>query len=189
MIIINSILVDQEILTEKFVCDLQKCKGACCVEGDAGAPLEIDELSIIDDIQEKVKPYITKEGAKELDKNGGYVLDEEDRKFKTNLINKGPCVYINYENGISYCGIEKAWKEGVIDFRKPISCHLYPIRVSNDSTLESIRYDRWSVCKAACSLGKKLQVPVYQFLKEPIIRKYGEVFYAALDWEYKKRKS
>lgn len=185
MLVIENKLIDPEILTEKFVCDLTKCKGACCVEGDCGAPLDIEELGFLEEIQEKIKPYLTPEGIKEIDKNGGFVLDKSDRKFKTNLIKKGPCVYINYENGIAHCGIERAWKDGVVDFRKPISCHLYPIRISKDNMLEEVNYERWSICKAACSLGKKLKVPVYQFLKEPIIRKYGEGFYLALDREYK----
>ena len=111
-------------------------------------------------------------------------MNKSDKQFKTNLINKGPCVYINYENGIAHCGIERAWKDGVIEFRKPISCHLYPIRISKENSLEELNYERWDICKAACSFGKKLKVPVYQFLKEAIIRKYGELYYEQLDAYY-----
>ena len=188
MLIIDSKIVSIEILSEKFVCDLNKCKGACCIEGDFGAPLEIEELGELDAITEKIKPYLTHEGIEEIEKNGGYIMNKSDKQFKTNLINKGPCVYINYENGIAHCGIERAWKDGVIEFRKPISCHLYPIRISKENSLEELNYERWDICKAACSFGKKLKVPVYQFLKEPLIRKYGAIFYKALDREYKKMK-
>jgi len=184
MLIIDDVLISQEIFTEKFVCDLKKCKGACCVEGDSGAPVELEELSILEKEFANYQSYLTDEGRENIIKNGFAQYDEEDKMYKTTLNADGPCSYINYDHGIAVCGIEKAYLDGKTTFRKPISCHLYPIRVSNIGELKAINYEEWSICSDACTLGKSLKVPVYKFLKEPIERAFGEVFYEALDKEY-----
>ena len=180
MIVIDDKIVSDDVLEEHFVCDLNACKGACCVEGDTGAPLEEKELDILTDIYEQVKPYLTPEGIAVLEKEK-YMWEEEDQSYKTPLIKNGACAYINYDNGIAVCGIEKAFYDGKVKFKKPISCHLYPIRISKKKDFDAVNYERWSICKAACKNGNKLKVPVYRFLKEPIIRKYGEEFYNVLE--------
>lgn len=173
----------------QFVCDLTKCKGGCCEDGDAGAPLETDELEILNEIYDIVKPYLTKEGIRWIEKHGRYLYDREFG-WVTPTIEGKMCVYgFRDENGVIKCGIEQAYRDGKIGFKKPISCHLYPITLQKGKRgdYDRVNYEpRESLCKPACSLGKKLKVPVYQFLKEPIIRKFGEEFYNALDAVAKK---
>jgi uncharacterized protein DUF3109 len=185
MIAIDNKLVSDEIIEKQFVCDLVKCKGGCCEDGDAGAPLDVSELDELIHNYEAVKPYLTEPGIKEIEKQGKYHYDGEFG-WVTPTIKGEMCAYgYRDENGIIKCGIEKAYNEGKINWRKPLSCHLFPIRVSKskeDSDLEYLNYEpRQDLCKAACKLGKRLQVPVYVFLKESIIRKYGEEFYKALE--------
>ncbi len=184
MIAINNILISDEVVKEQFVCDLGKCKGACCVDGDAGAPLEKEELQHINDVFEAVLPYLNEESKKEIDRQGRYVYDKE-YGWVTPTIDSKICVYgIVDKQGIVKCGIEQAYLDGKVTWKKPISCHLFPIitKKSKRTTTEYVNYEpREDNCKAACALGKKLKVPVYQFLKEPLIRKYGEAFYEALD--------
>ena len=184
MIAINNILISDEVVKEQFVCDLGKCKGACCVEGDAGAPLEKEELQHINDVFEAVLPYLNEESKKEIDRQGRYVYDKE-YGWVTPTIDSKICVYgIVDKQGIVKCGIEQAYLDGKVTWKKPISCHLFPIitKKSKRTTTEYVNYEpREDNCKAACALGKKLKVPVYQFLKEPLIRKFGQEFYEALD--------
>jgi len=181
MIKVGEVLVSDDIKEVEFVCNLEKCKGACCVEGDLGAPLEESELEIMKSIQKEVRPYITKEGAKAIDEQGPYILDE-DGDFSTPTIGGKECAYALYDKqGVLKCGIEQAYLDGKIGFRKPISCHLYPIRITtNKKGFEAVNYHKWDICSAACQLGKALGVPVYRFLKDPLIRKYGEGWYAEL---------
>ncbi len=181
MIKVGEILVSDDIRDVEFVCHLEKCKGACCVEGDLGAPLEEDELKVMEQIQEQVKPYLTPEGLKAIEKQGPYILDE-DGDYSTPTIGGKECAYAHYnELGILKCGIEQAYLDGKIDYRKPISCHLYPIRITkNKKGFEAVNYHKWSICSAACSFGKSLQVPLYKFLKDPLIRKYGQGWYEEL---------
>lgn len=181
MIIIDDKIVSEDVAKEYFACDLAKCKGACCVEGDSGAPLELDELDVIEDLVDKVKPYLTKEGIDVIEKDGPFYLDKEDGTMKTSLINGGACVFINYKNGIAYCGIEKAWLDKKVSFRKPVSCHLYPIRIEKLHDYEALNYEEWDICKPACSNGKELKIPIYKFAKNAIIRKYGEEFFRKLE--------
>jgi hypothetical protein len=184
MIAIDNKLVSEDLLEENFVCDLNACKGACCVEGDTGAPLDESELEILDRIYADVKPYLIPEGIAELEKHK-YMWEEEDKKHKTPLIHNGPCAYVNYDNGVAVCGIEKAYLDGKIDWRKPVSCHLYPVRITQFRGYDAVNYERWSICKAACKNGNKLKVPVFKFVKEALIRKYGPEFYNALEAYYK----
>jgi hypothetical protein len=185
MIAIDNKLVSDDIIEKQFVCDLIKCKGGCCEDGDAGAPLEITELDELIHNFEAVKPYLTEAGIKAIEKDGKYHYDLEFG-WVTPTIKGEMCAYgFKDENGIIKCGIEKAYNEGKINWKKPLSCHLFPIRVSKskeDKDLEYLNYEpRQDLCKAACRLGKRLEVPVYVFLKESIIRKYGEEFYKALE--------
>lgn len=184
MIAIDNVLLSDEIIKAQFVCDLSKCKGACCVDGDAGAPLDKNELKEIDKIFDKVLPYLGKESVDEIDRQGRYVYDKE-YGWVTPTINSKICVYgITDKNGIVKCGIEQAYLDGKIKWKKPISCHLFPVIVtkSKDGVTEFANYEpREDNCKAACVLGKKLKVPVYQFLKEPLVRKFGQQFYEALE--------
>ena len=183
MIEINNILVSDQVVEEQFVCDLSKCKGGCCVDGDAGAPLEQKELKEIDAVYDAVLPYLNKESKAELERQGRYVYDREFG-WVTPTINSSICVYgIKDEKGVVKCGIEQAYNDGKVKWKKPISCHLYPIRTkkSKNGKMEMVNYEpREELCKAGCSLGKKLKVPVYVFLKDSLTRKYGEEFYEAL---------
>lgn len=183
MIAIDNILISNQVVEEQFVCDLNKCKGGCCVDGDAGAPLDRKELKEIDNAYEAVLPYLTDQSKKELERQGRYVYDKEFG-WVTPTINSSICVYgIKDERGIVKCGIEQAYNDGKIQWKKPISCHLYPIRTkkSSDGKTEYVNYEpREDICKAACTLGKKLKVPTYIFLKDALIRKFGQEFYETL---------
>ncbi len=184
MIAIDNILIGDEIVEEHFVCDLNHCKGGCCVDGDAGAPLAEDELDILNEIYEAVLPYLPEENINELARQGRYVYDKEFG-WVTPTIKSKVCVYgIIDENNIVKCGIEQAYLDGKVKWKKPISCHLYPIRIkkSRNKKTEFVNYEpREDLCSAACILGEKLKVPVYKFLKDAIIRKYGTEFYATLE--------
>jgi len=189
MIVIDNVLVSDELLEEQFVCDLVKCKGGCCVDGDAGAPLEADEKEMLDAVLPVVKAYLNAESIAEIEKQGNYVWNEEFG-WVTPAINGGICVYaVTDEKGIVKCGIEQAYRDGNIPWKKPISCHLFPVRIKKSETgdQEYVNYEpREDLCKPACKLGKKLKVPVYEFLKEPLIRKYGEEFFNTLHEVHKK---
>jgi hypothetical protein len=184
MIAIDNVLVSDEIVKAQFVCDLSKCKGACCVDGDAGAPLAKEELDNINEVFDKVLPYLTKESKAEIERQGRYVYDKE-YGWVTPAINSKICVYgITDAQGIVKCGIEQAYLDGKIKWKKPISCHLFPAIVKESKRSDNVylNYEpREDNCKAACSLGKKLKVPVYVFLKESLIRRFGKKFYDALD--------
>ncbi|MFT5641099.1 MAG: hypothetical protein ACI9A7_001201 [Cyclobacteriaceae bacterium] len=180
MIQIGKILVSDDIKSEFFVCNLDKCKGACCVEGDLGAPLEKEELSLIEEVVEHVKPYLSKEAINALEEHGPYILDEEG-DFSTTTVNNKECAFAFYDDKkILKCGIEQAHKDGKTDFKKPMSCHLYPIRAVKLHDHLALNYDRWDICSPACGLGEKLGVPVYKFLKDALIRKFGEEWYIEL---------
>ena len=184
MIVIDNKLISDEVIEEQFVCDLTKCKGGCCEDGDAGAPMEKWELEKLKEYYEVVKPYMTKEGIAEIDRQGLYIYDKEFG-WVTPTINGAICAYgYRDKQGIIKCSIEQAYNDGKLDWKKPLSCHLFPIKTKKsrrDPDIEYVNYEpREDLCKAACSLGKKLKVPVYVFLKESLIRKYGEEFYEAL---------
>ena len=160
-------------------CDLNACKGACCVEGDSGAPLLKEEQTILEEIYKKVKPYMRKEGVSEIENQGVAVYDFEG-DLTTPLVNNKECAFVFFEKGISKCSIEKAYIDGKTDFKKPISCHLFPIRTTEYRDFEAVNYEEINICKPACECGSKLKAPLYVFLKEPLIRKYGERWYQKL---------
>jgi len=179
MITIENTIISDEIITAKFVCDLNKCKGECCVAGDSGAPLEESELTILDTIYEKVKPYMAADGIAAIEQQGVFVIDG-DNEFTTPLVDEKHCAFVIFEQGIAQCAIEKAYNAKEITFKKPISCHLYPIRISKYKSFDALNYDKWEVCKPACACGEQLAIPVYKFLKEPLVRKYGTTWYEEL---------
>lgn len=180
MIKVGEVLVSDDIKEKEFVCNLEKCKGACCVEGDYGAPLEDDELEILKEIYPQVKPYLTQEGIKAIEEQGTHVLDD-DGDFSTPTIGGKECAYSLYdEKGILKCGIEQAYYDKKISWKKPISCHLYPIRITKKKNFEAVNYHKWDICSPACTFGKELGVPIYKFLKDPLIRKYGQTWYDEL---------
>jgi hypothetical protein len=180
MILIDNTCISDDVAEKFFVCNLDKCKGACCVEGDLGAPLETSELAVLDEIYPLIKPYLMPEGVAAIEKHGLYESDE-DGGFVTTTIEGRECVFANYDKrGILKCGIEDAYNDGKVDFKKPISCHLYPIRITKYDSFHALNYDRWPICSPACDLGEQLGVEVYKFLKEPLIRMYGPAWYGEL---------
>jgi hypothetical protein len=186
MIVIDNILVSDDVVEKQFVCDLAKCKGGCCEDGDAGAPLDKEELEIINQHFEKVKPYLTAASLKEIENKGRYVYNKEFGWVTPTLGNDSEiCVYgIREKDGMIKCAFEQAYYDGVIPWKKPISCHLYPIiaEKGKHGDYEKVNYEpREKLCNPACALGQKLKVPTYEFLKESLVRKYGEDFYNALD--------
>lgn len=184
MLIVKNILVSDDIVEEQFLCNLEACKGACCWEGDWGAPLEETELETLQGILDQVSPYLSEESRQVLAEKGPYTYYEEPEEYGTSLLKNGACVFMIYDDqGIAKCGIEQAYLDKKIDFKKPISCHLYPIRVNKNREVgfEALNYDRWDICSAACELGKKVQLPLYRFVKDAIVRKYGNAFYEELD--------
>ena len=193
MLAIGNTLSSEELLEKHFVCDLNACKGACCVKGDYGAPLEDDELEELDKVYDIVKPYLPETGIAAIEKQGRYLLYDK-KEWVTPLVKGKECAYTAFEDGIAKCGIEKAFYDGKIKWKKPISCHLYPIRITKNKKtgIEALNYDRWSICKAACKLGDNLKVPVFKFLKESLTRRYGKKWYAELEfaakeWEASRR--
>jgi hypothetical protein len=193
VIVIDNILVSDDVIGKQFVCDLAKCKGGCCEDGDAGAPLDQSELQTVLDSYEKVKPYLTPASIAEIEKKGKYVFNKEFGWVTPTLDSDNEiCVYgRREENGVIKCAFEQAYYAGEIAWKKPISCHLYPIiaKKSSYDDYENVNYmPREKLCKPACGLGKKLQVHAYEFLKEPLIRKYGAEFYEVLDRIAKKRR-
>lgn len=181
MIVVGNTYLSDDIAEERFVCDLNRCKGACCTEGDYGAPLEEEELSILAANYEQIKPYLTTQGVRAIEEQGLYVLDGEGDFATPTVGNNQECAYGIFDaKGILKCGIEQAYLEGKINFRKPISCHLYPIRITKYDKFHAVNYHRWQICEPACQLGESLKMPIYKFLKEPLIRKYGEAWYKEL---------
>jgi Protein of unknown function (DUF3109) len=170
------------LIEEKFVCDLQKCKGGCCEEGDAGAPLENEELDRINEVFEIVKPYLSKEGIEAIQSKGRYQYHKEFGWVTPTSKNEMCAFGFRDQKGVIKCGIEQAYDDGKIDWKKPISCHLYPVKIKKTKEYEMVNYEpRETMCNPACQLGKKLKVPAYVFLKDALIRRYGKDFYEMLD--------
>ena len=192
MIVIDNVLVGDDIVEKQFVCDLAKCKGGCCEDGDAGAPLEDEELNTIVEVYGAVKPYLSPASVSEIERKGKYVFNEEFGWVTPTLGNDSEiCAYgIREKGGMIKCAFEQAYYEGKIKWKKPVSCHLFPIiaEKGKNGNHDKMNYEpRQKLCNPACFLGKKLQVPTYQFLKEAVVRKYGEKFYEALDTIARKR--
>lgn len=174
-------IISEDIIAKDFVCNLSACKGACCVDGDAGAPLESQEVQILEYIYPKVKPYLRPEAIEVIEAQGTSVKTVLG-DLETPLINGAECAYVIFdEKNTALCAIEEAYNQGDINWKKPVSCHLYPIRVKEYSEFSAVNYNKWGICDDACALGKELQVPVYKFVKEALIRKFGEDWYMELE--------
>jgi len=184
MFVIRDILVSEALLEEQFVCHLESCKGACCWEGDYGAPLESDEIDMLHEMLPDIKKFIPEESISLIDREGPTEFFNEPGFRGTRLHENGACAFLTFDdNGIAKCGIEQAHDAGAIKWKKPVSCHLYPVRVKKVERMsfEALNYDKWDICSAACTLGKSLKVPLYIFVKDALIRKYGEAFWNELD--------
>ncbi|MEZ4857552.1 MAG: DUF3109 family protein [Flavobacteriaceae bacterium] len=174
-------IVSEDLIEKEFVCNLHACKGACCIEGEAGAPVTQEEVAILKEIYPKVKPFLRPEGIVAIEAQGTHIVSDFD-ELETPLVAGKECAYVTFTPmGIASCGIEDAYNAGVINFKKPISCHLYPVRVQQYSEFAAVNYHKWPICNDACSLGKELKVPVYKFVKDALIRKFGEDWYAELE--------
>jgi hypothetical protein len=180
MIEIGKSIVSSDLLLSNFTCNLAACKGACCVMGDSGAPLEDDEVELLKEIYPRLKPFLREESISTIEKFGTSVVDFENDKV-TPLNNGKECAYVIYRDGIALCAIEKAYNEGAVAFRKPISCHLYPVRIKKYKAFDAVNYDRWLICKPAIVLGDQLKMPVHLFVKDALERKYGEEWFNLLE--------
>ncbi len=180
MIIHDNTILSEDLFDKHFICDLNACKGACCIEGDAGAPVTDEEISILEEILPKLTAYLSPEGLNLISEKGVSELDK-DGDAVTNCLPDGTCVFAVSNNGILSCGIENAFNAGAVDFIKPLSCNLYPIRVSKVGDYDALNYHKWDICSPACKLGEQHQVPIYKFLKTPLIRAYGQNWYNELD--------
>jgi len=180
MVQIGEAIVSRDIFETQFVCDLSKCKGMCCVYGESGAPLTDDEIVILQETYPKLKPYMTQKGVEVVEQHGVYDTDFDDDKVTRLVSDSEDCVFACNEEGVYYCAIEKAFLNGDIDFRKPVSCHLYPIRITKYNAFEAVNYNCWDICSDALKLGKETATPLHAFLKEPLIRKYGAEWYEQL---------
>jgi hypothetical protein len=185
MLIIDDIMVSDNLYLVKFLCPLEKCKGACCVEGDAGAPLEEEEISELEDHIDQIMEYMIPEGIHAVEQGGVFDYDV-DGSFVTPLIRGGDCAFINFTKGIAWCSIEKAYEEGKIPVRKPVSCHLYPVRLAKVGGTEAVNYHKWQICEPALHAGTREGIPLYVFLKDALIRRYGKVWYDKLVDEIEK---
>jgi len=180
MIQVDEVLLSEDLFESYFLCDLSACKGACCIEGDAGAPLEREEIDIIEENLDEIKGFLSDKGKATVERDGVFEVDI-DGDYVTTLNAGNECAFTVFDdNGIALCGIEAAYRAGKTNFKKPISCHLYPIRVEKLKHHDALNYHRWSICQPACDCGSKLKVKVYQFAKEALIRKYGESWYKQL---------
>jgi uncharacterized protein DUF3109 len=184
MIQIGDKIVSKDLFDQHFICDLRKCEGNCCVFGDSGAPLEDDEVEILEKHLEDIKPFMRAEGLREVDRQGSWMIDRDGDKV-TPLVGDEECAYVVFEDNIAWCAIERAFKEGSVPIQKPVSCHLYPIRVNPLKNGVALNYHKWSICEPARILGEKEGLPVFRFLKEPIIRVYGQAFYDEMELVYR----
>jgi hypothetical protein len=182
MIIIGNTSISDDLYLVRFCCSLEKCLGACCVAGDAGAPLEEEEISILEDELGQIMPFMTEQGIKTVKEYGIFDYDIH-ANFVTPLVHGGECAFANFENGISYCAIERAYHKGKTNFLKPVSCHLYPVRITHYETFDAVNYQKWNICKPALKLGNKEGIPLYKFLKAGLVRKYSLDWYNKLEKE------
>ncbi|WP_299776767.1 DUF3109 family protein [uncultured Formosa sp.] len=178
---IGKTIISEEIIEKNFLCNLSACKGQCCIDGDAGAPLEEKEIQILEDIYPKVKPFLRQKGIDAIEAQGTYITTDFG-DYETPLIDGADCAYVIFDKkGTALCAIEEAYNQGEVSWKKPVSCHLYPIRIKEFTEFSAVNYDRWEICDDACALGKELQVPIYKFVKEALIRKFGEDWYMELE--------
>lgn len=178
---IGRTIISEEILEQDFVCNLSACKGACCIDGNAGAPLEDKETEILVDIYSDIKSFLRPEGKEVIEKHGAFVKGD-DGEWETPLVNNSECAYVVFdEKEVAKCALEEAYNQGVTKWKKPVSCHMYPVRVREYTELTAVNYHKWEICDPACSLGAELKVPIYKFVKESLIRKFGEEWYAELE--------
>ena len=180
MLQIGSAIVSLDIFEKHFVCNLASCKGVCCVYGESGAPLEDEEIDILREIFPKVKPYMTEAGIEVVERQGVYFIDSDNDKVTSLVGDSDDCVFAYLEKGTWNCSIEKAFLKGAIGFRKPLSCHLYPIRITKYKNFEAVNYHKWNVCEDALTLGTQEGTPLYVFLKDALIRKFGAEWYEQL---------
>lgn len=183
MIIVGNALISEEILEQRFLCQLDKCHGACCVQGDAGAPLDLAEIDRLADVLPNIRPFLSSDGLWEIDQGGFSETDREGEPV-TRCLPTGECVFVVYEGPVAVCGIEKAWLAGATDFRKPVSCHLYPIRAKKYGDYIALNYHHWDICSPACKAGIENQVPVHRFLRDALVRKMGPEWYDELEAVY-----
>ena len=177
---IGDVLISSDLLTEQFCCDLEKCKGICCVEGDAGAPVTLDEIGQIEDCLDTVWPQMSASAQAVVDKQGVAYTDR-DGELVTSIVGGKDCVFTCYEDGCCLCALEKAYRAGATSFCKPISCSLYPIREKHfNGGLTGLNYNRWEVCRDAVKKGQELGLPLYRFLREPLTRRFGKAWYEEL---------
>lgn len=186
MLKIDKVLVSDDLKDNYFACKLSACHGDCCIEGDAGAPLEEEEISILEDYIDNVKPFMTDDGKEVIEKTGVFDYDA-DGEYVTPLVNSQACAFVYMKDGISFCAIEKAYLEGKIKFQKPISCHLYPVRLSKVGEFTAVNYHKWSICSSAVINGKQEGIPLYKYLKTSLIRKFGKEWYEELMNEIEKQ--
>lgn len=184
MIQIGDKIISRDLFDHHFSCNLDKCQGNCCVFGDSGAPLEDNEAVLLSGDLEKILPYMRAEGKRAVREQGAWVIDRDDEKV-TPLVGREECAYVVFEDGIARCAIEQAYDGGAVKFRKPVSCHLYPIRVGKLKSGIALNYHQWSICEPARVTGKKMGLPVFRFLKDAITRVYGEEFYGELEMVYR----
>lgn len=179
MIIIGDKLISEDLFNEKFCCDITACVGTCCVEGDSGAPLDYTEVEILEKHFNAAKEYLSPDNIAAVE-NQGFAVRDYDNELVTPLLNRAECAYSYKENGITLCAYERAYLDGKIPWRKPISCHLYPIRLNKVGIYTGIKLHRWNVCHSAFILGRKKNLPAYKFLEEPLVRRFGQDFYDRL---------
>ncbi len=191
MIEIGNCIISRDVIEKKFICNLEKCKGACCILGDSGAPLDDEELKTIDRAYPKIKHYLRQISVDTIEKHGTYVVDY-DNEYVTPLVNQKECAYVIFDGETAKCVFEKAYNDGIIEFRKPISCHLYPIRIQKLKYYDAVNYDRWDICDPAREYGEDKNTPIFKFLQVPLIRKFGKKWYNELKWiarELERRKA
>ena len=178
---VGDVLLSPEILTECFCCDLSKCHGQCCVEGDAGAPVTLDEVGEIENVLDEVWNDLSASAQSMIDKQGVAYVDSEG-DLVTSIVAGKDCVFTCYQQGVCFCSLEKAYRAGKTDFCKPVSCALYPIREKKLSNGKiALNYNKWKICSDAVNKGQEMNLPLYQFLKEPLVRRFGEEWYAELE--------
>jgi hypothetical protein len=179
MLIVDDCIISDNLADVRFCCDIKQCKGVCCVEGDCGAPLDKEEIPVLERIYLSVKPYMTAEGIAVVERNGVSSIDVDGLPC-TPLVNNRECAYAIVEDGVTLCAIEKAWRDGKVDFPKPISCHLYPVRIEDFGEFKAINYHEWDVCRCAVAKGRAEGKPLYQYLREPLVRRFGQRWYDEL---------